>query len=496
MGKVIGIIVILLIAALFAVLTCRSKKSDLFKWLGIGLFIAVAFTWAIPYGYFNNGVYADYQMSRIGFGDVPSILYYALNFSTTTILYLFAIAGFYGVLSKTKAYSKIVNGLAKSIKGKEVLTAILTIIIFATITTFAKSSLIMLMFVPFALSVLLNAKFDKLTAMGLTFGSVLVGMLGAVYGTDGLFYFNYYLSQATTVDVKTGLVYRVILFAVALILFVVYNVIRVIKVAKKNKNDDTEDDLFNCDKPSTKKDKVAIWPTIVILSVLAVLVVLGSVDWNTNFGITCFTSFHEWLTDLAIGKEFNLFSYILGSSAVALGSFEISTFIVILIIMSVVVALCDNMNINEFGESYAAGFKKMLKPVTLYALSYTIFVVCYITPVVPWITNAITTKSFNPYLTTLSGIITSFFHSDLGYTGYSIGSLLTTVYAENIDIAHTLYVATFGLDQLFLPTSGLVLVGLAYLNLDYKKWFKYIWIFAAAMLIVLLIFATVVTYWI
>jgi len=32
------------------------------------------------------------------------------------------------------------------------------------------------------------------------------------------------------------------------------------------------------------------------------------------------------------------------------------------------------------------------------------------------------------------------------------------------------------------------------MKIDYKSWFKYIWIFLVAMLVVLLVFATIVTY--
>lgn len=493
MGKVIGIVIVLLVAAFFAVLTCRSKKSDLFKWIGILFFIAFAFTWVIPYGYFQSGVYSDYQMSRLGFGDIPTILYYALNFCTTTLIYLFAVAGLYGVLAKTNSYKSLVNGFAKGVEKQKVLWTIIFILFFAGLTTLAKSSLIMFIFVPFAISVLLNAKFDKVTAMGITFGSILVGMLGAVYGTDGLYYFNYYMS----LDVTTGLGYRAIIFGIAVILFGVYNVIRVIKVVKKNKIDDTEADLFLAgEEKLTSKKVVRVLPSVIILIVLLLLVLVGGIDWETIFGIDWFTQFHEWLTSLAFGEDFTFISYLLGTSAVALGQFEISTFIIILIFAAILVGINNRMSLSEFGEAYAAGFRKFLKPIVLYTLSYTVFIICYITPFMPWIANELATKSFNPYLQTLCGIITSIFHVDLGYTGYSLGSILTTNYADYLDIAHTLYVATYGLDQLFLPTSGLVLVGLAYLKLDYKKWFKYIWIFAAAMLLVILLFATVVTYWI
>ena len=52
----------------------------------------------------------------------------------------------------------------------------------------------------------------------------------------------------------------------------------------------------------------------------------------------------------------------------------------------------------------------------------------------------------------------------------------------------------YGLVQLCIPTSGLLLVGLSYLNIDYKSWMKYIWIFILALIILLLVLFTVIAY--
>ena len=54
-------------------------------------------------------------------------------------------------------------------------------------------------------------KLDKITAFAVTFGSILIGTLGATYGGEGLYWFNYY-TQTTTDNV---LIYRVLLLVVA-----------------------------------------------------------------------------------------------------------------------------------------------------------------------------------------------------------------------------------------------------------------------------------------
>lgn len=492
MGKVIGIIVVLALAVLFAVLTCKSKRSDLFKWVGIFLFIAFALTWVLPYGYFQGGSFYEYGMHRLGLTDVPNVLFYAVYFCLTTVLYLLVLGGFYGVLSKTKGYQALVKKFAKAITGKEIPVAVVLIVLLVALTSILRTPLALLIFIPFLVSVLLNAKFDKLTTMGLTFGSLLVGTLAATYGTDGLYWFNNYSDTAVTVGIK----HRVVLGLVALALFIGYNIFRIVRNKKKNvkaKAEEVKDDVYAVEEV---KGKVRIWPTIVLFAVLGVFLLLGYINWNANWNIEAFDKFHTWLTELSIGEDFTIFSYILGTNAVALGKFELSALIIILILASMLVGAMGKLKVSEFTDSFAEGLGKMIKPVILYVLTYAVFIVAYLTPVMTFITDWAfgLTSSFNPYIATFTAFVTSIFHADLGYTSYLVAGMLQSNFAGDFTLAHTIYVYTYGLVQVFAPTSGLLLIGLAFLKIDYKSWFKYIWIFALAMLIVLLVFATFVKY--
>lgn len=492
MGIVIGIIVVLALAGLFAFLTCKSKNTDLFKWVLIALFIAFCLTWVIPYGYFQEGTFYEYGMSRLGLNDIPTLLYYSIYFCLSSVLYLFVLGGFYGVISKTEGYKALVKKFAKALKGKELLFTIIVSVLLIGLTSITKTALAMLVFVPFIVSILLNMKLDKLTAFAVSFGSILVGTLAATYGTDGLYWLNSYLGT----EISVGFWYRVIIAGIATVLFVIFNSFRVAKALKKNRVNDLEDDLFAVEE---SKGKVALWPTIVVLSFVTVFVILAYVGWSSNFNITWFDSFHTWLTELSVkvkGEDFTIFSYILGKNAVALGKMEITSLITVLLIASSFVALMSRMKFNEFMSAFGNGFAKMFKPVALYALTYSVFVVAYMSPFIPAVTNWAfgLTKSFNPYIATLTAFITSIFHADLGYTGYIVGTYLTTTYQSNLSIVHTIYVATYGLAQVFIPTGGLLLIGLSYLKIDYKSWFKYIWMFAVAMVLVLVILVTIATY--
>lgn len=486
---VIGIIAVLAVAAFLAVLTCKSKNSDLFKWVGIAIFVALVLTWVVPYGYFQEGSFYEYGMQRIGLSDIPTILYYGIYFCLTTVLYLLALGGFYGVLSKTKGYQALVKKTSKFVKGKEIAVAVILIVLLTGLTSILKTPLVLLVFVPFLVSVLLNAKFDKVTTMGLTYGSILVGTLAATYGTDGLYWFNSYLNVT---DITLGMTHRLIIGGIALALFIAYNIYRIVK-NKNNRANDLESDLYAVE---VVKGKAKTWPIIVVFAFIGIMVILGYVGWEKHFGIEVFANFHKWLTELSIGEDFTIFSYILGKNAVALGEYELASLITVVLIATVVVALMNGVKAHDFAESYAEGFKKMIKPICVFVLTYILFIVSYMTPFMAgasdWAFGL--TKNFNPFITSITAFVTSIFHADLGYTAYIVGSFLSTNYASNFDLVHTLYVTTYGLVQLCVPTSGILLFGLATMKIDYKSWFKYIWKFLVAMVVVILIFATIVTY--
>ena len=70
----------------------------------------------------------------------------------------------------------------------------------------------------------------------------------------------------------------------------------------------------------------------------------------------------------------------------------------------------------------------------------------------------------------------------------------TTVFADNFAIAHTIFTSMYGIVQIFMPTSMILVTGLALTKVSYKEWFKYIWLFVVGMIIILLVLFTVVTY--
>ena len=190
-------------------------------------------------------------------------------------------------------------------------------------------------------------------------------------------------------------------------------------------------------------------------------------------------------------------SYVLGENAKAFGNYTyVFALSSVLVLFVMLLAYLYKMSVNEFIESFYNGMKKMFKPI-LYVLGvYLVFGICYNTPIFGTITNWMLNlvEGFNPFLTSFMAFITSLFYNDLGFTSFSVGGFLTAVYANNIDLVHVIYTSMYGIVQLFMPTSCILVLGLSLMKLDYKSWLKYIWLFVVGMIVILLVLFTVVAY--
>ena len=487
---IMDIIGCLLIMVGAFMIVLKAEKNRLLKMIFAFAVIAILMTWILPYGYFQASDYYDYGLQRVGFADLSVALYYAFNFALDKILFLFVLAGFYSVIIKTNGYKKLVTCLANKLKDHKKLSAFVISFIVVVLTVFLKQTFIVLLFIPFFISVLYNMNVDKMTTFAVTFGSILVGIIAAVFGTESLTGFNQYLGT----EVSVGVYHRLIILVVAFALYSCILLLRMNK-AKGTKKEELIDDPFLVEAPKkTGGSTVANVFTYILLGLLVVITIMGYVAWNANWGIECFDKFHEWLTGIAINKDFAIFSYILGKNAVAFGLFDLFSITIVMLIVSAIIALINHIKFDEYFEAFFDGMKKMVKPIAAIVGVYVIFVIVYMSPFTMSIDNWLLTKHFNPYTAALAGFITSIFHVDFGYTAYVMGSYLTTTYASDIDIVHTIFVTMYGLVQLFMPTSLVLVLGLSLNKIDYKDWLKYIWLFIIGLLIVLLVFFTVVTY--
>lgn len=461
----------------------KEKKYGLFKGILLLILIAIVLTWLIPNGAFGSTGFQESYLTRVGLNDIAWLIYYGIYFSIDKIMFLLVVGGLYGILTKTSAYERLVSGIAKKVGKRKNIAVVVFSVLIAILTSLFTQSFVVIIFIPFIISILNRMKLDKMTILATTFGSMLVGLVGATYGTEGLAYFNQYMTTES-MDINSTILIRAGILLIGLVLF---NFFTLMHMKKKEKNNETTDMYPVVLEENAKKSSII--PIVVIGIITFILVVLGFVDWNTNFGITIFDEFNTTLTGITIGDDFAIFSSLLGSMMGAFGTWDLFSITAILIVFTIILGLCYRVKLDDFLSRFANGAKKMLKPIICIIGAYILMIVVYMSPYIATILNKLLslTDGFNLATMTISALITNIFHTDLGYTAYILASYLTVEYVDYINPIYVIFVSLYGLVQFFIPTSILLGFGLTTLDVKYRDWLKYIWRFVVGIFICLLI---------
>lgn len=472
------------------------EKYDLFKIIGLVILFVVALSWIIPTGSISGSDLVVGEITRIGISDIGQYLLLGIYYFAVIVTFLLILGGFYSILSKTSGYQRIIESVAKKIKGKEYIFVLIVSFVFAGLTSISNEIYQLLIFVPFIITIMSKLKFDKITAFCTTFGSILIGVIGATYSPVIFEYINYYFSLTYSSEILT----KVALFAIAYVIFNFFTIRHLKKVLNSNSKDVIEDKFAipetKTKSKKTNKEKAKILPVIIVLALLFVLQVMGYIGWDTSFGVKVFDNFHNWVMGLSIG-DFKIVSAILGTIN-AFGSWDLYTIQIMMIIASIILAIAYKISFNDYYESFINGAKKMCRTTILVLLAFTVCVFVTVYPFLPVIVDWIMglTKSFNIYLASISTAIASFFTVEMRYTVSSIGTLFAGQFASeaNNPVIMLILQSFYGLVQFVAPTSMMVVIGLSYLNISYKKYLSYIWRFLVGMLVCVLVIISLVAF--
>lgn len=455
-----------------------SKKNyhGIFIALLVSLAVAIVLTWIIPTGYFSGAELVTNSVSRVGINEAFLALFYGANYYLVQIFFILVLGLFYGIISKTAGYKKMVQKIAKLFKGREKLFVLINTLILALMSSMFTQVLPILIFVPLIISVAKELKISKLNAIALTFGAIMVGMMGTTFGTYGVDYIHSYM--ATTA--KSGLVMR---FGILAIGYILLNILIILSMNKKKANEEELEEVFEL-KEDSKDGKS--WAYFLLFGIILVIVILGFTPWLDSFGIKAFDNFNTWLTTKVKIGDHAIFGYILGSVP-AFGKWDVFTFTYVLMILALIVKLAAKIKFSDAVNYAVDGIKKMIKPAILIVFAYAMFVISYNSGITAWIIDKLNGTNFNVFTNALGNAITSFMHVDFGYSGFSLGAFYAAKYADNVSTILAIMTSMNGLVSFFVPTSVLLLVGTSMYDVSYKSWIKYIWKFLVAMLVILLL---------
>ncbi len=473
------------------------KKHNLLKAIGILFLFYVVLTWIIPGGTFSSGTFTKGSTVPLGFGDlflypIATSVHQMFVLSALVVL---AIGGLYGVLNKTGILASMVGGLSKKFKGKELLFIAFTTVFYALASTGLNLSLPLFLIIPFSVAVLRTLNFSKIKTFLATFGAIIVGGMTSFvgYNMDGYDYINYFLG----VEIKSTIVYSIILFVLTLAILLVFVLIgnkkdmkieKTKKGSKKDKEEETKEE--NVIPLYDKDSKVSKKPTVgVILFVIAILITFVSMfNWSA-LGIDLFDTIYTKITTVTI-NDFAIFQKLLGSIS-AFGYWGNYELIMLVVLTAITIAWVYKVSAKEAMDAFIAGAKKML-PVAIVVIFANLLLYTINSTETPFFQTIVNTliggaSKFNYFAVAGVSAIGSIFYSSYPYLLFSVYDPITNTMASDANIISITIQAIYGIVSLIVPTSVMLVLGLQYLDISYKEWLKYIWKVILALLVVVTI---------
>ena len=512
-------------------------KRNLLKAIGISFLIFVVLSWIIPVGTYSNGELTTNGIDAVGVFDLFSIPISTLLTFALYIVVFAAIGGLYGVMEKTGALPAWIENITKKFAGKEKGFLIFTIIFFVILSSVTGLVLPLFVLIPLFAGVLFAMNYDKITAMASTVGAVLVGSICSTYGFNVTGYTKNILALDMNNQIWAKLIILVLVTA-ALIFFILKFSKRVeAKAAKKPaaKKEAVKEvkaapkkaaaKKTTAKKPATKKTTtkkttkkntqslavakdvkkvnakkgINTLPLIVIFVLMILVTFVGMYNWYYAFGIEVFNDIHTSIMGVKIG-DFPIFEHLL-SGISQIGYWGNTEFVIMMVIAAALIAWIYKLKLNTFVESFIAGVKKMLPTAIYAALASVILTVLYQASYAGTGTLVDTlyaktfglTDDFNAVTTGVAALFGSFFYNDLYYLLAGMQTFLMGFDASALSIAGLAVQAIYGVGMIVFPTSVILIAGLSYFNVKFKDWFKYIWKFALAVFILLLIVCCILT---
>ena len=489
------------------------QKHDLVKIALIVLIITVLFTWIFPECYFNEGklalanaekfgfftlVDADY---RLGIFDVVTYTFLSFYYFIDIFMFIFMVGGFYKFIGSLKAYDAVVTGIARKAKGKENAFAAITILLFTVLSSIVINPLILLVFIPFILSVMAKMKIDKVSGVAIGFGGVLLGNLASMYSSTVAG------AMVNALKVSYGFEWVAVLL-VGLAAYVIFTVLTISRMNKQAKNKDAKPlvDIFITEqeekktviqkllkngkvkKVVKKTPRVNTKPFVIVSILTSIIIILAFLNWTDVFKVTLFTDLYNNITNATVGNV-KIFYYLLGSvdlsgepTFTAFGSWSLFSVCSMLFIASFILKIMYRKSLSDYIEEYGNGVRAIGHAFLPFLVCYLVLEFSVLFVRIPGIINWILGLGTNFFTLYLSSFVSSIFTVQFQYNV----SLLSTVYAayENVNVAALALQFSNGVLAFFGPTSAFLLFGLGMTDVRYSEWLKHIWKFVLAMLVI------------
>ena len=251
---------------------------------------AVFLSWIIPVGEYESATFKLGEITPVGIFDLALIPLTAFDLALPTIIFILVVGGFYGILNKTGSYSTMIQKFADKLNKREIKFLIIITVIFGLMSSIVGLNVIFFFVIPLIAAILFKIGFSKITVMLSTIGSILVGMIGSIYGADISYYANLYMGNKSDYNYNTSIFPdKIILLFLLLFILVMY----VLKRGRKDLQANSKNEEIPLYQENEKGKKSWI-PLFVVMIVTFVLMIVGTFKWDDILGIGIFRVVSIW----------------------------------------------------------------------------------------------------------------------------------------------------------------------------------------------------------
>ncbi|QPA58787.1 YfcC family protein [Lysinibacillus sphaericus] len=454
----------------------RIKGINAFVLMFIIILVMSLLTYILPAGQYervesNGRMVVDPESFQyissnpVGFLEIFNSVHLGMLEGAPIILFVFLFGGALGIMQKTGAIDSFIKVMASKFGKKEYVLIPILVLIFASLGTLIGSAEDTLVYIAIIIPLTMALGMDAMTG----FAIVMLGTLATGFTSGITNPFNIGVAQTIAeLPMYSGMSYRIVVFVV----FYMLTVLFIYKHAKKVKLDPSQG-IYGKFNPE-ESIKIDLDFKISTRHLLALFVLLG----NFVALIVGVIKFQWYISEIG-------------------GIFLLSS-----IIMSIICKIGP----NKMAEGFITGARDMVEGALIIGFAQTILVITtnggLIDTILHFVSNAVSVlpASINAVGMFLLQLCLNFLVPS-GSGQAALTMPIMTPLADLIGVTRQTAVLAFqfgdGISNMVIPTSGVLLAGLAIAGIPFSKWVRWVFpyfLIQTSLAIILLVIAHLINY--
>ncbi len=194
------------------------------------------------------------------------------------------------------------------------------------------------------------------------------------------------------------------------------------------------------------------------------------------------------------GEGFAIYRKVFGN-ATEFGTWTVEPLTAVLLVSALFLIWAYRVNLEDAMDGVRAGLRKAVGPALVTVLVYTVLVMVTYQPFQLYLYETILgwAKTFNIFTSALIAALAGFFNVDSYYAFANVLPYYVTIIKDTsvYPKVAVLFQAIYALTMLVAPTSLILMTVLSYLKINYKDWIKTVWVFALAVLLLVLLILSI-----